>query len=1457
MRKIYFALAAVTTLSLFLIFVQNSKKALHPQFSNEVFPVKPFVESEQEDDMDKAIEFEIEKTRDIKLGYVPTQKLLVAKEQQKQKFTKQNNIAIAASAVPGITWAERGPTNIGGRTRAVWFDLNDVTFRKVWAAGVGGGLWVTADITVASPVWTKQNDLFANIAITSFAQSSANKQDMYFGTGEGWFNADAIRGLGIWYSGDGGATWNQLASTNNSSFQFVQKIVVDNAGNVYACTKSGLQKSTNKGVSWTNVLNTGSANILPGSTSALNNDAADIEIAANGDLYCSIGMVFSTGKIYRSVNGGTTWTDISPAIVAGRIELACAPSNANIVYALFHNNSDNNCSDIQKYDASGGTWTAGTVPTIIDQGNNSNFTRGQAWYDLIAAVDPSNANSLYIGGVDALRSDDAGLTWTQMSTWSLFAATGFTAAQNVHADQHAIIYQPGSSAIALWATDGGIFRTTNANSALPTKPTWTSKNSSYDITQYYSVAIHPTTTNYLMGGTQDNGTHRLTSAGLGAGTTLTGGDGGFAHIDQENGNIQISSFTNNNFVVTTDGWSTGSQSSFAGGSFINPTDYDDAGKYLYGAYSTSSSASVAYFRWTSPSTNGAFQTFSPAGFPPGSPPSSSPTIRNVTVSPITLNRVYFGFNNGAVIRVDNTNTATPVATTIKSAGSPAASVSCIAIDPSDENHVLITYSNYGSNSVLESANALSGSPTWANDLGNLPDMPVRWAIFDPRNSDWVILATELGIWSTDNLNAGATDWQPTNNGFANTRVDMLQYRSSDRLLAAATHGRGIFTTNIPASGLPGIKFEKGLNAKTEQTTTPGCRSYTDYTVNMLIESAPVGDATVTLDVKVGNTAVAGIDFDFTTNGNFAALSNVLTFANGSTASKTVSIRIYNDAEVEGSENFTLEYAISGITNATRAVAPQTFSFEIGDNDLAAAPSTYSGSFAVGTFNNPAINFESPLQSSLQKFRIQYLFTAAELMASGITGAGSINSMKLRVVTKNSTKAYTGFTIAMGNTNATNLSTGFTSAAFTTVYSGNYSSVVGDNLFTFSSPFNWDGASNVVVNCCFDNAPGAPDAMSDIMEGTTEPLGAGVYSTTFSNATVGSGCSLAAAFISTDRVTATFGAISGNPIETVLNNTRTEFVANNGVYHFYNGINIINKLNNASANLGCVSSNVFEAGNTWQTFSGGFRSQKVVDIIPTTNSGASYAVGLYFTAAELAGKDPATLRIAKTTAATMAAANSGNTIIAGATSFSAFGTGYLFTATFTGFSKFFLIDNNVALPVTLLSFDAVFSNKTIQLNWKTSSEQNSKQFEVEKSADGVKFYNIGTVSAAGSSSSERSYHLTDKELNEFNYYRLKMVDLDGKYVMSKTVLIKIADIKQNVRLINNPFRSYLELRVARLPQQSVYMELMTIDGKKIYNKEAASSNSIRLELSAIRLSAGPYLLRTRVDGVWYINKVLKE
>src|SRR5574339_333576 len=135
---------------------------------------KEKVEKEK-DRIDLAIQQEIRRTKDINTNSVPVQRLIQAKNFRDQKLYQLNSNRFA-TAVPGISWVERGPSNVGGRSRAIWHDLNDAGngYKKVWAGSVGGGLWYTNDITVSSPTWNKINDLFDNIAITSFVQNSSS-----------------------------------------------------------------------------------------------------------------------------------------------------------------------------------------------------------------------------------------------------------------------------------------------------------------------------------------------------------------------------------------------------------------------------------------------------------------------------------------------------------------------------------------------------------------------------------------------------------------------------------------------------------------------------------------------------------------------------------------------------------------------------------------------------------------------------------------------------------------------------------------------------------------------------------------------------------------------------------------------------------------------------------------------------------------------------------------------------------------------------------------------------------------------------------------------------------------------------------------------------------------------------------------------------------------------------------
>ncbi|SHN32780.1 cadherin-like beta sandwich domain-containing protein, partial [Mucilaginibacter sp. OK098] len=761
------------------------------------------VQDPPEDGVDDNIvarhEQEVKRTMDPALKIVPVERLIQARKIKDQLLIQHaSNIKGLSSTntISSIGWTERGPNNVGGRTRALLFDLNDKAngYKKVFAGGVGGGLWYTTDITAATVIWHKINDFFESIAISCITQNPVNPLEIYAGTGEGWFNGDAIQGLGVWKSSDGGTTWNRLTST--STFTSTNSILVDKNGAVYvAGVGLGIQKSSDGGTTWNQVI------AAPG-------DGADLQLAANGDVYASTG-VFSTGNIFMSdfsVNGANTgnagtWTNITPETTGvitpatqswWRIKLACAPGNSNIVYALFEGNNTYDLTSVQQYNKGTNTWGVKAVPP------GSSFSNGQAWYSIAAAVDPNNANTLFAGSLDAVRSADGGSTWTPITQWYTGEISGMTASQYVHADHHAYVYPPGSSSRLLMGTDGGIFYTPSANATGGTLPAFTAQNSGYNVTQFYSVALHPTNNNYALAGAQDNGTQQFNAAGLNSTTEVTGGDGGDAFIDQLNGNTQIASYVYNNHWISLDNGVSFTEHFFGNtGSFINPSDYDSNQKNLYSGYGANQ-----YFRWNNVISAGSPSTsiVTVAGF-------NSSNITSVTVSPITSNRVYFGLDNGTIAVVNNANVGTSNASVILSPN-PALnniSVSCVAIDPASENHILVSYFNYGIVSLFETKNATAATPVWTAVEGNLPDMPVRWAMFYPGDVSKALIATELGVWTTDALSGNSTIWAPSNSGLANVEVDMLKFRASDRTLAAATHGRGLFTTILPA-GLPTISY---------------------------------------------------------------------------------------------------------------------------------------------------------------------------------------------------------------------------------------------------------------------------------------------------------------------------------------------------------------------------------------------------------------------------------------------------------------------------------------------------------------------------------------------------------------------------------------------------------------------------------------------------------------------------
>ena len=791
--------------------------AFHHLKSSSQFKREPFLESDEgaaADQPDKAAMYEIGRTLDPLTKTVPRERLEIARQIQLKSFADQR-ASKTFSTLAGLGWSERGPDNVGGRTRAVMYDRNDVTANKVWAGGVGGGLWWTNNITAATPVWNKVSDTLNRLCITCITQSqtSTTKNKMFFGTGEGWFNFDAMRGNGIWRSLDAGAHWQQLPSTkNNPNFTNVLDLLYADVAvcfpqetGILAATDSGVFKSTDDGDSWTKVLGKGiaGANI---------NAAADLKTAYYW-TYATLGKLRNAGGgIWRSCNAGATWERIYQAgSDEERIEVSPHYLDGWELWALVQGVTSNGrpikrimkTSNADTMPASAVIWTDKTLPPWCDAGAaSSDFTRGQGWYDLTLACAPIFSNppanthtfTAYIGGVDLLKTTNNGASFPQISQWY----TGCGGQPQVHADIHNLVFKPDLVNGGyfpdefLVATDGGIYRSTNGGGS------FSSRNKTYNVTQFYSVAIHPTLPNYFLAGAQDNGTQKFTASGMNTTTNIIASDfdGGYCFIDQDNPMIQIAAYVNNKYLISTDG---GSNFVYLEkndrGEFINPMDYDNTANILYAGNSPGT-----FFRYINPGGGGGGITEQVSV-----PQFGSDSVTFVLISPTVANRVFFGLGNGAIVQVDGANAGNPVAgVVIRPDIGAFHTVSCISIDPSNQSHMLVSYSNYGVTSVYESSAGTGGSLDWTSVDGNgsLPDMPIRWCMFDPRNSDWAILGTELGVWSTSNLNGMNTNWTAADNNVANTRVDMLRFRASDRLLAAATHGRGLFTTNVPAAAVP-------------------------------------------------------------------------------------------------------------------------------------------------------------------------------------------------------------------------------------------------------------------------------------------------------------------------------------------------------------------------------------------------------------------------------------------------------------------------------------------------------------------------------------------------------------------------------------------------------------------------------------------------------------------------------
>jgi trimeric autotransporter adhesin len=1371
------------------------------------------------DRIDLAMQQEFDRTKDPATGRVPRERLMLAYD----VIRAQQSNKLGKAAISGITWNERGPSNVGGRTRAIIFDAKDVTNKAVFAGSVAGGLWKTTNIFADKVEWTSVNEFFGNMAVTSIAQDPSNANVLYFGTGEGYSNADAVRGDGIWKSTDGGSTWSQLSSTTGNNYDYVNKIIVDDVGNIVVGTKSqyinrgGIFRSIDGGINFSQVLDR-----YDSSGGSEYDRCADIELAADGKTYFAAMGMSSTDGIYKSTDSAKTWSLVydADAVSEQRIELACAPSNSDYVYACVQG-SGSGIKKIMKSTNGGTSWTTCTTISWYDQCSSlsTDFTRSQAWYDLIGVVDPNDEKTLIVAGINMFKTTDEGSTWSQLSSW-----VGCGGYSEVHSDHHALVYVPNSSDTLINGNDGGIYYTKDLGSS---PPTFVHVNDGYNVTQFYAGAIHPDAqSNYFLTGAQDNGSQRFQYPGINNTDEVTGGDGAFCHIDQNQPDTQITAYVYNNIRVSTDGFATYTPYGSSVGNFINASDFDDVNNILYAG-----SSADRMYRWTKVggAISGSDKSISALG---GYQASA------VLVSPSDPTIVYLGSEDGRVVKVTNANGGSPSGTSISSGLEDSVTVSCIAEDPRDSDHLLVTYSNYGDTSVYETTN---GGTSWSAVEGDLPDMPVRWAMFSPWGSDSVLLATELGVWTTTNLNGNSTSWAATNTGLANCRVDMLQCRSSDSLIMAVTHGRGIYTT----------KFFSEL-------VTPlfGAEKTIVY----------AGDIIQFYDDSYGATSWS---WDFDNDGIYESTSQNPTYAFGSGGFKSVKLRINGNDSItktdyiqvipnqgtpyttsDGGDMESNEWHFGG-----RIVSGGKQLWERGAPSNHFTSSYYNGSNAWVTDLDgdiPQTNIECELLTPNYNFSASGTYTLSFKKSMQYYASNAPFGVQLHYSTNK------GETWTRLGTDATG--TGWYDRGPSSASSMSFL-IFGDGM-AWNSNYTKSTASHDVSSLA-----GNENVCFRILFKNVDNYSSGVYDNR-------------AGFLVDDFTISgpSNDSITGGGIENSIASKTIDIGPYDSLDFYSKNGKIIASIWNLSAHdFGPTTVEIDATGSSAIDFDTNTVTDKKIfsktlKITPTTNNtDSSVKIATYYTEAELTGWKSATSRFAKNIQHIKTTNSIGSSTIAQGVHpsvivlDSAFdGSNLCVIGTFSnGFSGVGsgggVGGGSSPLPVTLLNFSGSRLAKNVTLKWVTASEFNNDHFDILRSVNNEPFKIIGLVLGSGNSSRivEYSFVDTDAIIQSDNIlcYRLKQVDFSEIFEYSNVICLINNNNQIDFLLRPNPVSKDLIVDINPWYNDLYTLDIYNLKGSLILSKKDLGSQNI---FNFKNLAAGVYLVAIRQNGeIVKVERIVKS
>jgi hypothetical protein len=773
------------------------------------------------DDPNARDEMEFLIQRDPLTNSIP-QNMYQLEQQFAKRIPAREEAALAkGSSAQELVWTERGPSNVGGRTRVL---AADVAHQGTLIAGaVAGGIWKTTNDGISWRLTLAPGQIHTTSCIAHDVR--AGKTNIwYVGTGEyrgsttnntRW--GSFYRGDGIYKSTNNGDSWILLPSTSSGTpqttdaFDFVWNVATNSTNltqdEVYAATWRGIYRSTNGGTSWTQVQISDSGLV---NTSGF---ATDVVITSTGVVYAHT-EEGGAPRIWRSPDG-VNWTNIAPATFptsTGRIVFGPASSNPNVVYVFIEQANTTPATSGHQlwkytYNASGGIWEnrGGNLPGDIST---------QSGYDQTVHVKPDNEDFVLIGGTNLYRSTN-GFTSTAATT--TIGGYPYWPQGPHHPDMQSGAFKPGSPNVYYSGNDGGIQRAddiTMAGTML-----WTTLNNGYNVTQFYSVSISPDSgDNSIVAGAQDNGSQGTDQPGMSAWEMVSGGDGTvveLAPVVDDRIYTQSQSGPLYRQTRTGAGFASMNPSGGTRALFVNPIalDPNDSRLLYYGA-GKSSAPTMWSGVWRNSNAPNGTNTAGWTALTATDVGTVAGWTRATSVIGISKannsNVVYFGTTDGIVKRIDSANAATLRVTDVTPPGlnggtATGGFVRCVAVDPTNSNKALVAFGNYNFQSLWYTTN--SGT-TWTDVEGNLagPTGPsVRWAtIFYLGTQLNVFLGTSIGVLSTTALNGSSTVWaQAAANEIGNVLIGYMDYRPSDRTLAIGTHARGVFTTQFP-SGPTGV-----------------------------------------------------------------------------------------------------------------------------------------------------------------------------------------------------------------------------------------------------------------------------------------------------------------------------------------------------------------------------------------------------------------------------------------------------------------------------------------------------------------------------------------------------------------------------------------------------------------------------------------------------------------------------